>query len=301
MLFLHRQMVPSPGEGPVDLVLTPQYYLMKREEIPLRFAFQARKLAPSLFEENHSSEEPTRYEVLRNGESWLYFAYHPEEIREALMKAQVDPGRIRRLYFAQQFASLLDRPVLLPGGEEALVLLDDTVTLLPARMLPEEPSSHAEELPRPSESFRFSFEGTESKINRKAALVLSGALLILGLGWVLEGFRYHRAATAEEKRLEKVLEAHPTLRSRLTRENIYNKYHAVDRRQRQLRRTVRAIGTLVSKDSKLDSLAIDEKGYRATLSAQAKKLQTLRELADDAGLPAKISSGKKLEIRGSWK
>jgi hypothetical protein len=293
-------MAPSPGEGPVDLVLTPQFYLMKRDEIPLRFAFQARKLAPSLFEENVSGEE-TLYEVLRDGEGWLYFAYHPEEVREALTEAEVQPGRVRRLYFAQQFAPLLDRPALLPGGKEALVSLEGTVTLLPTQMLSEEPSLRAEELPPPAEAFRLSVEGAESTVNRKTALLLSGALLLLGLGWVAEGFRHHQAATAEERRLDRVLESNPTLRSRLTRENIYKKYHAIDRRQRQLRRTVRAIGTLVSKDSKLDSLTIDGEGYRAILSAQAKKLKTLRELADDVGLPAKITSGKKLEIRGSWK
>jgi hypothetical protein len=131
-------------------------------------------------------------------------------------------------------------------------------------------------------------------------MILALATLLLSLGWLTEGIRYHRSASEIERRLAEVLSSHPTLQSRLTRENIYKKYATIDREQRRFRQTVRAIGTLVSKDSKLDLLALDDKGYRATISVAAQKRKTLESLAKENGLQVARSSGNKLQLQGTW-
>jgi hypothetical protein len=272
---------------------------MKREAIPLRFSFQARKLAPSVFHTD-PGESAVRYEVLPDGEGWLYFAYHPHEVIEALRKQGIDPQRIRRLYFAQQLADDLETPVRLEGGKEALVRLDGTVTLLPLSLLPTPVERPADTLPRPSRFFRLPIHSETGFLGKKTIQVLLLAALLLSLSWLVEGIRYARAAQAAASRLNEALAAHPTLQSRLTRENIYAKYHRIDRTQRQFRETVRAIGSLVSKESKLDSLTLDPQGYRATLSVHPKKLQTLETLAQDQGLGVASASGTTLKLKGAW-
>lgn len=299
LLFLHRHAEAPEGAGTLDLVLTPRFYLLKRDPLPLRFAFQARKLAPSLFEES-GPQEPLRYEVLKEPEGWLYFAYNPDEVRTFLKQRGIDTRRLRGLYFAQQFAPSLERPARLPGGREALVTVNGVVTLLPLSLLDEEPVLEAESLSPPRQRFALPLGETASRIGKSTAVALVAASLLLGLAWLAEGIRYQRATGALTQELERSLEQHPTLRSRLTRENIHGKYSRIDRRQRQIRDTVRAIGTLISKESKLDTLALDEKGYRATISAPSKKLKTLKELADGAGLHATVKGGA-LELSGGWK
>jgi len=293
-------METPPGEGALELVLTPRFYMMKRDELPLRFAFQARKLAPSLFEES-AFGDAMRYEVIKEGERWLYFAYNPEEVRHFLREHGIDPHRVRTLYFTQQFASSLDRPGRLPGGREALVLVDGTVTLLPASLLEEPPTREASTLTPPRQRFSLPRSGDASSgLGRKTAFTLAVAALLLGIGWLAEGIRYQRSAHSLGQELERVLQEHPTLRSRLTRENIHGKYSRIDKHQRQIRDTVRTIGILISKDSKLNTLAIDEKGYRANISVPRKKLRALKELAAESGLLAAEKSGR-LEVAGAWK
>ena len=300
LLFLHRRLPSCVGgeEGtPIDLVLTPQLYHTRFEALPLRFAFQAKKLAPSVFDE---SDEAIRYEVIKEGEGWRYFAYRPDEILSLLRERGIDPRRIRRLYFAQQFAEALHAPLLLKGSDSALLSIDGVVTLLPVDLLEQSPRETTEQLSRPSRHFRLPHATQEGSVPPRIAWTVTAAALLLGIAWFAEGIRFQRSAAGLENALQEELSLHPTLRSHLARENIYEKYRKIDTRQRRIRETLQRIGTLVSKESRLDSLTVDAKGYTALLDAPKSKLSTLKRLASKAGLSARID-GTKLRIEGSWR
>ena len=301
IVFLHRQMPPLQGQTPIDLVLTPQFYTMKRDDLPIRFAFQARKLAPSLLEEAGDPQR-LRYEVLKEGEGWLYFAYDPEEVASFLRNKGIAPERVSRLYFAQQFAPLLKQPVLLSGGTQALSLVDGTVTILPSSLLQERPGRFAESLPLPDQSFRFPQGKPSSRLGSKQALWLLVGATILGAAWMIEGIRHAKSASELEARLEKALQEHPALQSRLARTNILEKYRSIDRLQRQIRDRIHAVGTLVSKETKLNRLKVDAQGYQASIDAPSSKLPTLKQMAREADLKLSQKPGAGgLELKGTWR
>jgi len=283
----------------VDLVLTPQYYTMKRDDLPVRFAMQARKLAPAILEEA-GDPETLRYEVLRQEEGWLYLAYDPREVARALREKGLAPERIGRLYFAQQLEAQLQEPALLPGGEYALHNLEGTVTILPSSLLDPPPSRSALSLPLPQEAFRFPLGETHTALlGRRQALWLVVAALLLGGAWLLEGIRDTRQAGNLEENLSAELAEYPTLQSRLARQNILEKYRKIDRRERQIRDRIQALGTLTSKETRLNSLTIDETGYQASIELPASKRNTLTEMAREAGLKVERSD-RELELKGAW-
>ena len=299
LLFLHRRL-PARGaeEGaPIDLVLTPQLYHTRFEPLPLRFTFQAKKLAPSVFDENDAA---IRYEVMKEGEGWRYFAYRPDEILSLLRERAIDPRQIRRLYFAQQFAGALHTPLLLEGSDSALLNIDGIVTLLPVNLLEEAPRERREQPPLPSRYFHLPYAPHDGSVPSRIAWSVTAAALLLAIAWFAEGIRFQRSASGLKNALQEELSRHPTLQSRLTRENIYEKYRKIDTQQRRIRETLRRIGTLVSKESRLDSLTVDAKGYTALLDAPGPKLSTLKLLASKAGLSARVD-GAKLRIEGSWR
>lgn len=299
VVFLHRNMPPVRGQGSVDLVLTPQFYTMKRDDLPIRFAFQARKLAPSLLEEA-GDPETLHYEVLRDENGWLYFAYNPEEVEGFLRSKGVEPHRIARLYFAQQFAPHLQRPVLLSGGTQALSLVEDTVTILPVTLLHDRPDRFAESLPIPEKSFAFPRGVHPAGLGKREAFLLILAATIFGGAWFIQGLNDARSADRIREELSRTVEEHPTLQSGPVRRNILEKYSTIDKRQRQIRQKIRAVGSLVSKETKLRELEMDEQGFRAFVEAPASKRTTLRQMAEEAGLETAVES-RGLRIKGAWK
>jgi len=298
IIFLHRQMPPITGQEPIDLVLTPQFYTMKRDDLPIRFAFQARKLAPSLLEEA-GDPESLHFEVLREDEGWLYFAYRPDEVENFLKSKGINPQRISRLFFAQQFASVLQHPVLLSGSTQALTLVEDTVTILPASLLHEQPDRFAESLPLPNHSFSFPKGTSTGLLGRKESLWLILAAILLGGAWLIEGVYTANKAVEIQDNLSDLLEEHPALQSGLARRNILEKYRAIDTHQRKIRQKIHSIGSLVSKESKLKTLEVGNQGYRAIIEAPSSQRSTLKEMAKNADLDL-TEHGAELQIKGAW-
>mgnify|MGYP001829238495 CR=1 FL=1 len=50
LLLVHPSMKPVSLTEAVNVMLPPQFYTLKKEALPLRYAYQAKKIAPSLFD-----------------------------------------------------------------------------------------------------------------------------------------------------------------------------------------------------------------------------------------------------------
>lgn len=297
---LYRGM-PSPTgiASRVDLLLAPDLYLLKSEPLPVRFAHQAKKIAPSIMEDLGAGSDWV-YEVIKGAEGWQIYAYDPRQLMETLREAGLGPDRIGQLYFAQQFSDQLETP--LPLNEElALATLAGTVTLLPLSPdMPLERTIDVRQLSHPPKGFTLHGIRRHTLLGPLEAGIFAAALLLLALTWGIEGWQYHRTGKELQQPLEQSLEKNPTLASGITRRNILQRYRNLDQPQRRLRKTLQSIGSLTSKDSRLTSLEITPKGYEAEIETSPGKLPTLIKLAKQAGLGA-TASGKLLRLKGTWK
>ncbi len=300
LLIVHRSMQSKEDSiGEYDLLLAPSFYLMREEKLPVRFPFEAKRLAPSMMEEMGAGSD-WAFETLREGESWMLFAFDPKEVESRLQKAGFDPGKARRLYFAQQFAKELETPLALGDGE-VLVTMNGIVSILPKQLLRQEPErwTRIEDLSRPEKSFPARFGQTGGWLEARSMGLLWAAFLLLALAWMAEGVRSSRVADAFDRQFSKIASGSPALSSGITRRNIHDRYAAIDRHQREIRQTLRKIGRLISKESKLSSLQFDEKGYVVEIDTKNSKVNTLRKLAEAEGFSATVK-GNQLLIRGRW-
>jgi hypothetical protein len=302
LIPLYRGMPPlslTESSSRVDLIIAPDLYLLKTEPLPVRFAHQAKKIAPSLMEDLGAGPD-WAYEALKSPEGWQIFAYDPRQLLETAQKAGLSLEQIGKLYFAQQFSDQLTAP--LPLNEDlALATLGGTVTLLPLSQEDHPKQSiRVERLSSPKKGFTLQGAGRHALLGPVEAGLLASALLLLAVAWIVEGWQYHRAAQELRKPLEQSLKVHPTLASGITRRNILQRYRDLDRPQRKIRETLRSIGSLTSKDSRLSSLKITPTGYEAGIEAPAQKLPALIKLAKQEGLSASVS-GNTLLLKGAWK
>ena len=300
LVLLHRHITALPDAARYDLMLTPQFYVMKREALPLKYAFQAKKLAPSILEEL-TGEGTFVYEVFKEGDTWVFVAYDLPELAQFLETKKGSIDRVRRLYFAEQAREKFVTPVAL-DEREVLTLVNDTATVVPTSLLHDATSfAPFDESFRPKQHFDIK-RSYNRFLDTRLAIALAIPLALLGLTYIAEGYRYHAAIATAESRLDTLLDANPSLRGAYARKSILKKYATLNRRQRQIRDRIKDVSHLTGNDTQINTLFVDTKGYRATLSVpdKPKTITTLKKLAAAGGLEhIKIAAGK-LETRGSF-
>lgn len=300
LILLYRDIPSLPDVPRYDIMLSPQFYVSKREELPVKYPFQAKKLAPSILDDL-TGEGTFTYEAFKDGESWVFVAYDPSKLAEFLERRGGSIDRVRRIYFAEQARESFVSPVEL-NDREALALVNNTVTVVPKQLMGETKhfSTFSEDL-RPGKHFDLK-RAHNSFLDARLAVVLASLLALLGLVYFVEGYRYQNALNKAESQLETLLEANPSLRGAYARESIHKKYMAIDTLQRKIRDRIKDIGHLTGKEARIDALSVDTKGYRMSLSVptKPKTVASLKALAADGGLEhLKIGSGK-LETWGTF-
>ena len=124
----------------VNVMLTPQFYTLKKEPLPVQYAYQAKRIAPSLFEGLLEEGKSYEYIVWKEEEDWVFIAYNLEMIAAFLEDKGFALEQVSKLFFAQQSAKFFTDPMLL-GSNEALVSLDNVIVVVPKSALGESKSA----------------------------------------------------------------------------------------------------------------------------------------------------------------
>ncbi|MBA1421397.1 MAG: hypothetical protein FAF03_11325 [Epsilonproteobacteria bacterium] len=294
-----KQVSQSYAEG-VNIMLTPQLYTMKREEIPVKYSYQAKRIAPSLFEGLLEEPEAYKYFVEKEDEAWLFIAYNPEEIKAILEKKGILPEQVSKIYFAQQAVEHFSRPVLL-GDKEALVNLGGTMTIIPQIALnADEQSMQITRDFTPKKGVAFEGRG-KSFISTNEAYTLAAICALFAVIYFVEGSRYGGDGEAQEAQMQTLLENYPSLQSSYTRKSIASKYKAIDTKERKKRDVIKSLSHMIFKGSKLSSLSINDNKFKAEFACKdASVTSKLKELAKKEKFnTSKIANSNDLKIEGT--
>ena len=277
---------------PVNVMLPPQFYTLKKEALPLRYAFQAKKIAPSLFDGLLEEGKDYEYMVWKEGEEWVFLAYDLETITAFLQSKGFALENVSKLFFVQQAIDLFDKPLLL-GENEALVSLDHVVVVVPRGALAqdEEPSLVFDNSFTPKKGVML--QGAYgSLISMKQASVLAAVFTLFALMFFVEGWRYSDNAKVADAQMQELLEAYPSLQSKYTRQSIVAKYKTIDTAERKKRDIIKTLSDMIFKGVTLTSLDIDEKGYSVQFTCKdAQVVKRLQALAKKNKLNTSVIAG----------
>ena len=288
-----------------DLVLTPQFYISKKESLPIKFSYQALKLAPSVLDdlvskgdydfytyamnetesfsesknEDFVSKRDYDYAAFRDDEYWDFYAYDINEIESFLKSKNLDANYINKIYFSQQSKDYFKQPVSL-NDKNALITIDDTVVILAKKIIGTRDCYTLDEDFRPLKSIPFSHDKS-SLISKKNAFVLTLLMTILSLAYVVEGIGYAHSSSQVTSKLDSTKSKYPSLQNKpsMVLNSIYNSTIKIDTKQRKIRDIIKKISHLSSKDSKLDSLNISNNNYEASISADKNSFKHLKAMA----------------------
>jgi len=299
LLLIHAGMKRVFLSHNVNVMLTPQYYTLKKEELPVKYLYQAKKIAPSLFDGLLEEVGTYEYLVYKEGEKWVFIAYNPGQIRSLLLSKGINPEQVGKIFFAQQAVDHFKAPVLL-GENEGLVALDNTVVVVPQAALDEEvkPIPFTNNFtPKTGIALQ---GGYGSLLSMKQAIALASVFLLFAGMFFLEGSRYTRGSTAIQEEMKELSGAYPSLQSRIQRESISDKYRSIDSKERRKREIIKSLSGLIFKGATLTSLLVNDKGFKAQFACSDEKVaKRLSQLAKKEKFQkVKNTGSNSVEIEG---
>jgi hypothetical protein len=281
----------------VNIMLTPQFYTLKKKKLPIKYLYQAKKIAPSLFDGLLEDVQKYDYLVYKEDEEWIFIAYDLEAISNFLLSKGIKPEQVSKIFFAQQASSSFTAPVLL-GEKDALVSLDDTVIVIPQIALKKK---------NDVVTFNDSFtpkrgvtpEGIGgSLLSKRQTIGLAAFFILFSILFFVEGWRYSHDSQATEEELQMLLEKYPSLQSQYSRENIAAKYQTIDKSERRKREVVKTLAGMIFKGVKVGSFSLNEKTFKVDfICSDAKVAKRLVLLAKKSEFnSAKVVAGNTVHI-----
>jgi len=298
LLLIHRRMGEIAVNELVDLVITPQFYTLCKEKLPLKYTYQAKKIAPSLFEGLLEEPDNYTYFVYKDADTWVFIAYDPVEITSFLDSKKIPLEKVRKLFFAQQFASDIKEPIIL-GEQDALTVIDGTVTIVPRMILQEEGTSALTALKVPKKGIRLE-SGNGSFLSRKQLWTAAAVLVLFGTTWLIEGLRYGANSRALQQEISRLYEMYPGLQNSYTRESIAEKYRKIDKVERKKRYIIGKVAGLLFKGVTLTEFEMDQKKFKAIFVTSGTSVaKRLESLVHRAGFQkSALSKGNMIVIEG---
>jgi len=283
LVLVYSGMKEKSLSKPVNIMLTPQFYILKKETLPLKYHYQAKKIAASLFDGLLENTSKYDYFVYKEEEEWVFIAYDMQAINDFLLSKGISPEQIGKIFFAQQSAANFTAPLLL-GEKEALLALDNTVVIIPQIALKEKG-----EILTFDDSFTpkkgVTSQGMHtSALSMKQTIGLTAFFTLFALMFFIEGWRYSHDSQAAQEEMQMLLEAHPSWQSQYTRESISAKYRAIDKNERKKREVVKTLAGMIFKGVKVGTFQMNEKVFKVDFICKDTKVaQRLIQLSKKSG------------------
>lgn len=132
-IFLTSNTELSEVSGKIDIIVSPEFYWVRKFEIPVKTEAQARHVLPTLFEDIVQEFSSLAYQVIKLEENqFLCFAYNNKKIYEAIKKSNIPTSNISSIYFAQNEcknfkAFYIDELVFMYTDENILVKVPNNI------------------------------------------------------------------------------------------------------------------------------------------------------------------------------
>ena len=302
LFLVHAEMQRITLIQSVNVMLTPQFYTLKKEALPVKYAYQAKKIAASLFEGLLEDVGTYEYLVYKEQDTWVFIAYNPAQIQSLLLSKGIKPEQVSKLFFAQQALDMFTSPLSL-GDKESLVVIDNTVVVVPSIALgeDEQPSLTFNTDFTPKQGVTLKTDNASSMLTQKQAISLAVVFTLFAGLFLFEGSRYGGDGLDSEAEIQRLYEAYPALNSSYTRDAELEKYSSIDKNERKKRDAIKAFSGMIFKGVTLTALHVDEKAFKAQFScADAEVAKRVKALAKKAQYnTSKVKGSTDLSIEGT--
>jgi hypothetical protein len=250
--------VDSPAhtlEEPVNIILSPSMYWVKRVKLPVKYLREVRSLIPSLFEDNLPAGKYS-YSTYKDGDSFLIFAYNDKEVLDLIAEKGIASANIDNIYLAQSEFDTIEEAIKI-GDKSILSLQNGVVVKLPAAL-----SQEAKALDLNEHIFsKHSIHLTRFNqiADQKSQIIFASILGFLILMFAVEWMITHAKVSAITEKESEVFAQHNLPATSFQNEAIHAKLNTIFERQTRIRDIINSALTVeLAPDEKIVRLALDK-------------------------------------------
>jgi hypothetical protein len=238
--FVDVDSPPCTLEEPVNIILSPSMYWVKRVKLPVKYLREVKSLMPSLFEENLPAGKYS-YSTYKDGDSFLIFAYNDKEVLDLIAKKGVASANIDNIYLAQSEFDTIEEAVKI-DEKSILSLQNGVVVKLPAAL-----SKEAEPLDLSGHTFsKHSIHLTrlnqiaDKKSQIVFASIVGSLIAMFAAEWMITSAKVSAIIEKESE----VFAKHKLPATSLQNEAIHAKLNTIFERQTRIRDIINAALTV---------------------------------------------------------
>ncbi len=276
LFFLHKH-ADVQKDGLYDVILSPQFYWVKRVSLPVKRVSEAKKLAESVFEGTLPEGEYS-YEVIGAGEGeFILIAYNRDEISEEIQRFFTDSAKIHSVRFAQYECSGLSECCSI-DSESSLVNLNGLLMQIPRNC--SDPKLKMEDYLKTLKltGHKVKLGSLDVEImDRRTFLYLSAATILFLSAFVIEYVDYKKETARLEKAKSALIRKYDLPPTTMQLNSIKNRLFKTFKVQKKIRETLYKISKTALKEKEyITMLDIDEKS--ATVEFHVENAQRASEL-----------------------
>ncbi len=240
LYFLTKHSQIPRFEERVVLILSPQFYWVKKESLPVKRVYEAKKLAPSVFD-GFLPEGNYSYIVYKDGEDFILIAYDKEDILKNLQELGIDIADIEEIRFAQTELGFIESCIEI-DERSALANINGIIVQLPRKCA--EPSSNIYDLLSSIELSKYKVKlSVEDMIDIKSFIPYAAVFVLLAGAFLTEYVAYKKAIKEMEAKKEKILTRYKLPRTSIQLRSIKSSLINTYNTQKKIRDVVSYLGS----------------------------------------------------------
>lgn len=300
LILIHKSMDRIYNiNGSVNIMLSPQFYTMKEEELPIKYLYQAKKVASSVLEDFLIKGVEYQYHTYKDGDKWVFIAYNAEEIAIFLESKGIRLENISKLFFAQQYLDKFKTPLVL-SEKELLVSIDNNAVIIPSSIMIDKKRNmilNKDIVNRDGVSFGFN---KNSLLGYKESIIFASIFFIFGVLFIIEGIHYNNISSNMRAEVDEVLSKYPALQSKYARDNITKKYKQIDEDERHKREILKSLSSLVLNGVVVENLTLNSKKFTTKFKTISEsQLIKIKTLASKKGYKTARIGNNFIKIEGN--
>jgi len=278
------------------VILSPSLYWIKRVTLPLSNVYEVKKVVATLFEDI-LPDGYYSYDVVKDGDGFLLFAYEDKKIKEILEDKGLHLSQVKGITFAQLAYSKLQSPCRI-SDDEVLSQKDGIVIVLPSKWF-NDIDELDEKVDMTSLKHKIELKYFNHTIETKTFYKVAFVLFLFVILFTVEyGMLLQQKEFFSDKK-EELFSKYSLKPTMMQNRSILQKYEKIDAKQRNLRNYLAVIlGLSLKKGERIEKISVDDKSMKILFTGiHQKKLKNLLSWFYKKQIQLKIKQkSKKVEV-----
>lgn len=257
-IFLDSASEYKEIDGKLNIVLSPSLYWVKKISLPVKYARDAIKLLPSIFEDILPDGNYSYYAYKLN-DDFIVFAYNDKLILDTLADKGISLSSISNIYFAQ--SEIVDISTAMKINEtQSIYIKDDILILVPCCWIEEKGELNLDNIKHSKHNIKLQQFGhiVDTKSLYKVGAILVMMIFLVSAEYFMQTKKINDITLLKDNVFEKYSLKSTTFQNKA----LLKKYTNIYKTQTKIRQYI----------SNILKVKLDKNQHLATLSIKNKKI-----------------------------